>query len=79
MHFKYTTDRLELSETRSSIIMNDNAAVDHFPRAKWGNDLEQKQDSFILSLVYTSKFYLTNFICQRYFACVDDKFVTNLL
>ena len=27
--------------------------------------------------VYTSKFYLTNFICQRYFARVDDKFVTS--
>jgi hypothetical protein len=24
-----------------------------------------------------SKFYLTNFICQRYFACVDDTFVPN--
>ena len=32
-----------------------------------------------LSPVYTSKFYLTNFICQRYFARVDDTFVTNLL
>ena len=41
MHFKYTTDRLELSETRSSIIMNDNAAVDHFPRAKWARLLQR--------------------------------------
>ena len=32
-----------------------------------------------LSTVYTSKFYLTNFICQRYFAHADDKFVANLL
>ena len=29
--------------------------------------------------VYMSKFYLTNLIYQRYFARVDDKFVTNLL
>jgi hypothetical protein len=35
--------------------------------------------SKLLSPVYTSEFYLTNFVCQRYFARVDDKFVTNLL
>jgi hypothetical protein len=37
------------------------------------------QNTENLSPVYTSKFYFTNFVCQIYFARVDDTFVTNLL
>ena len=40
------------------------------------NCLKQANISLnILSRVYTNKFVLTNFICQRYFVRLDEEFV----